>query len=706
MPLVKGQPATMLYTTDLAPGAPLDVYGISIDPAIRLRLYQTTNTGNFTFTVLMNGYEPGIDYFMALSDPISQVEDAYVIQLVGPFVKFFADPNAYQVVYVPGATSTIKWRGIQLDGLQATILLLANGTFDRTIVASIPANAWAYNWTVPTGVTFNPNPMWYSMRIQLTNAGYERVIYDSEYIRIWAGTVSFTFPDTPYRMLRKNVPTTITWSTSGSISGLLNLDVVYQSNRTLVFAPVATAISNTGSHIWTPSGTLPTVSTLGNALRFRLSSQDGNLQFFSTTFLLTTVGFNNPSMNPPLTQLPYFLQTGLTYTLTWTTDGVSPTVSIGYDQFASDTASNIIAPNIANTGSYTFTAPPNAAIASSVDGVPVRIYVIAGSDATSFITVATTQKNGVLNVLAPYKLNKGQNNRITYNISSAVSTVTSVNASITDFNGHQVAPIADLENHDGEINFLLPIDSAPADSSAGNMVFLVAANDASINGQLPVSIQTVPVITINTQPANPVVMGATMQIAWTVTLVPSAHIFGRITQNGVYKAALNSGNRIFSPHTFVLTPTLVSEPGIYQIVLATADNFQTATSASFVVNAAPSTATSAAAGTTSGVAAGTTSTGAPGTTSGSTGFASSATTGSTTSGAGVATTSTGSTGTITTGTTGQGTTAVNPTSSTSSSSSSSGVNNAQNQISAAAGTGISLFFTLAAVLLGVVVSCF
>src|SRR2546425_432210 len=372
----------------------------------------------------------------------------------------------------------------------------ANGTFSDAvvIVASTPAAAGSYAWTIPDALST-------TVKVRVTDVSDSTVTDASDAAFTILAGFTLSAPNGG-EVWTVGSSQSIAWTTGGTVP---NVKLEYSTDGGSTYPNVIVASTpNTGTFGWTvPNNISATVrvrvSDVSNSDAFATSNTN-----FKIRGALTLTAPNGGEV----------WTVGESRTITWTATGTIPNVKLEYskDNFATAT---VIAASTSNTGSYTWTVPNDISATVKVrvaDAADSTVNDVSDANFKIMATFAVTSPNGgeIWTV--------GGTQAITWTTSG---TVANVKLEFSKDNFATTTVIAASAPNTGTYSWIIPDAisatvkvrvSDPADSSAND----VSDANFKIRGGLVVSAPN---------GAETWIVGSTQAISWTTTgTVPSVKL--------------------------------------------------------------------------------------------------------------------------------------------------------------------------------------
>src|SRR2546425_2412659 len=277
----------------------------------------------------------------------------------------------------------------------------ANGTFSDAvvIVASAPAAAGSYAWTIPDALST-------TVKVRVTDASDSTVTATSAAAFTILAGFTLSSPNGG-EVWTVGSSQNITWTTGGSVP---NVKLAYSTDGGSTYPNVIIASTpNTGTFAWT----IP--DTISATVRVRVSDVN-NPDAFGTSNsnfkIRGALALTAPNGGEVWT-------VGESRTITWTTTGTIANIKLEYskDNF---TTPILITASAPNTGTFAWTVPDD--ISSTV-----KVRVTNVNDATVFaVSAATFKIQGALTVTSPNggeKWTVGSSRAITWTKTGSIANV-------------------------------------------------------------------------------------------------------------------------------------------------------------------------------------------------------------------------------------------------------------------------------------------
>ena len=359
------------------------------------------NTGSFDWKIPSTGLDEGNDYYLSITwkDHPTVTDESAKFGIYNEYIRLSQGTLGGKIQ--EGETHTIKWssKGIPADGT-VSIELFNDGFlfFDSSvkhIAKNVKANDGEFEWNVPNNLKGGDD---FYVRIYWDQK--DDIFDESKTFTLvgHAGTINVNEPSADESdILWITVPTAkkfvagttmdIAWDSTGvpadkkvSITAYLDasaLDLFQVFSQDLKEV-VAAETANTGTFSWKIPGGLPEASSYYIVVQYiDFPSVLGESAEFALVKGLITVS------NPTKSASSDFLAEGESYDLNWKTigPGAEEKVTIRLmddDWFSADDEHALIAKDVANTGSFTWTLPNDLPVPDKAFYITVEWSADAG----------------------------------------------------------------------------------------------------------------------------------------------------------------------------------------------------------------------------------------------------------------------------------------------------------------------------------------
>ncbi|MBX2976571.1 MAG: hypothetical protein KF721_10580, partial [Ignavibacteriaceae bacterium] len=311
-----------------------------------LRIEYSSNNG--TNWILLNGaadaslqkYSWSIDTSLSSSQMRVRISDASELTILDSSQAFkvsklrVISPNGGEQLQA-GSTRQIYWSSGNITNVRIEYSL-NDGNSWNTIVASTPAAAQAYSWTIPQNISSS------SARIRITDASNNSITDISDNVFSLSDLVLTSPVGGEQFQLGKSY--NITW-TSNSVSGNLRLE--YSSDAGVTWNLIAgSVIASLGQYNWLVSGVTPS-----SQVRIKITSVNNPLLVSEgADFTVSRLTLTSPVGGE-------FWSSGTTHSITWNSQLIN-NLNIYYS-INNGTNWNLIANVPAATASYNWNIPAN-----------------------------------------------------------------------------------------------------------------------------------------------------------------------------------------------------------------------------------------------------------------------------------------------------------------------------------------------------------
>ncbi|MEK7450003.1 MAG: hypothetical protein AAB019_11050, partial [Planctomycetota bacterium] len=286
-------------------------------------------------------------------------------------------PTASGITVYVNNQMTLTWN---TDGTVPNVILeYSKDNFVTPKYITTTGNAGSYVWTVPDDISVGE-----ITKIRVSDTRDATVAYDISdngfRIRGWFQALS---PNAAGTELKVNVPYTISWNTNGTMP-----NITIEWSKVGDFSDVAALaalglnpiviltnnVTGTNTYAWN----VPDQITAGFTakVRVKLTGDDTVYDISDNPFKIRTnivTGITTKAPNTPPNQVrsKEWVVMRETQTITWTTTGTVPLVTLRYSTDGFVTNYQDIITNTANSGSYVWTIPD---LSASSQTVTVRVY--------------------------------------------------------------------------------------------------------------------------------------------------------------------------------------------------------------------------------------------------------------------------------------------------------------------------------------------
>ncbi len=264
---------------------------------------------------------------------------------------------------------------------------------------------------------------------------------------------------------------TISWTKSGSMNEYVKLRL-YNSTGTTVMAVIADNVANSGTYTWT----IPAGLAVGNYL-VRVKTVDNLVYDDSPVFAITQAG-PTITVTAPATGTTW--NKGATRTIGWTKSGtMNAYVKLRLYNSAGTAVAAVIADNVANSGTYSWTVPAGLAVGNYL----VRVKTVDNQvyDDSTVFTIA--EAGPTIEVTAPTAVSswkKGSVQTITWTKSGTMNAYVKLRL-YNSAGTVVVSVIADNVANSGTYNW-----TVPAGLAAGSYIVRIKTVDNLVYDDSPV----------------------------------------------------------------------------------------------------------------------------------------------------------------------------------------------------------------------------
>ncbi len=401
---------------------------------------QQYNDGSYTWTV------PDIETNQALIR-ITDADDSLITDtsdstftIAAPIITI-TSPNGGEEWYATG-NYEISWSSVGSVSDNLTLEYSTDGGVAWNTIATAVANTGSYLWTVPDVISSN-------CLIRIIDANRPEVTDTSDaQFSIIPPTITVTSPNGG-EMWVVGTQHDITWTSTGADVGAIrnDLTIEYSTDGGTTWKTINTGQGNDGVYTWT----IPDDVSQNCRVRIYDATRPATQDISDADFTITPPTFNITSPNGGESWI-----VGTTHQITWESIGsVSDDLKLEYskDNFVSDI--NLIADNIPNTGSYSWTIPDDVS-----NTVKVRITDNLNTVATDTSDTSFSIANPVITITSPNGgelWTAGDTEQITWTWTGAVSDDLKLEYSKDNFVS-DINLIADNIPNTGSYSWVVPND--------------------------------------------------------------------------------------------------------------------------------------------------------------------------------------------------------------------------------------------------------